>query len=183
MIDKIMANFASMLRTEEVEIYNEFSLQHELGVYLRTRLAPAKVQFERNVSFFGFEKQGFIKREIDISLFSSDGLNLDLAIELKFPRNGQHPEQIFSFCKDVVFIEQLKEAGFRKALAIIFVDDPLFYQGRPRGICKYFRSGETWHGQVNKPTGTQMYELMIKGDYRIHWQEVVSPMKYTVVEA
>ncbi len=32
---------------------------------------------------------------------------LDAVVELKFPRNGQHPEQMYSFCKDIVFAEQL----------------------------------------------------------------------------
>ena len=33
-------------------IYNEFSLQHELGFYLREELKSFKVEFERNVKFF-----------------------------------------------------------------------------------------------------------------------------------
>ena len=61
------------------------------------------------------------------------------AIELKYPRNGQHPEQMFSFCKDITFAEELVEAGSRHAAVIIFADDPLFYRGRSNGIYGYFR--------------------------------------------
>lgn len=48
----------------DVEVYNEFSLQHELGIFLRTKLTGYKVQFERNTKFFGIS--GTVKHEIDI---------------------------------------------------------------------------------------------------------------------
>lgn len=59
--------------------------------------------------------------------------------KLKYPRNGQYPEQMYSFCKDILFIEQLKQAGFARTLLIIFADDPLFYNGYGGGIYDYFR--------------------------------------------
>jgi hypothetical protein len=89
-----------------LDVYNEFSLQHELGVFLRGKLEQRNVQFERNVSFF-FSGSTFVKKEIDIAIFSPDKSILDCAIELKFPRNGQYPEQMFSFCRDILFAEQL----------------------------------------------------------------------------
>ncbi len=30
-----------------------------------------------------------------------------IPLELKYPRNGQHPEQMFSFCKEIAFVEEL----------------------------------------------------------------------------
>lgn len=36
--------------SQNIDLYNEFSLQHELGIFLREALTPYKVQFERNVS-------------------------------------------------------------------------------------------------------------------------------------
>lgn len=37
------------------------------------------------------------------------------AIELKYPLNGQYPEQMFSFVKDIKFMEEMKELGFNEA--------------------------------------------------------------------
>ena len=86
-----------------IEIYNEFSLQHELGIFLRNSLPEYKVQFERNISFFGIS--GTIKKEIDIVIYND---NEKHAIELKYPVNGQYPETMFSFIKDIIF-ENLKK--------------------------------------------------------------------------
>ena len=45
-IDSQIADFMSLVATKKIEIYNEFSLQHELGVYLRQNLHDLKVQFD-----------------------------------------------------------------------------------------------------------------------------------------
>ena len=46
---------------------------------------------------------------------------------------------VFSFCKDVKFAEQLKRAGIRNTIVVIFDDDPLFYEGNSDGIYGFFR--------------------------------------------
>jgi hypothetical protein len=46
---------------------------------------------------------------------------------LKFPRNGQYPEQMLNACKDVAFLEQLVERGFDGGLFVMAADDRLFY--------------------------------------------------------
>jgi hypothetical protein len=46
-LDGHIMGFAQAVGSGTVEIYNEFSLQHELGVYLRNNLENCKVQFER----------------------------------------------------------------------------------------------------------------------------------------
>lgn len=51
-LDRQIADFAQAVGRGEIEIYNEFSLQHELGIFLRASLPGCKVQFERNVSHF-----------------------------------------------------------------------------------------------------------------------------------
>ena len=45
----LVSDFFQVIIDEQIEIYNEFSLQHELGIYLRKRIPEYKVQFERNV--------------------------------------------------------------------------------------------------------------------------------------
>jgi hypothetical protein len=179
----VLKLFAEKVSARKIEIYNEFSLQHELGIFLRKHLRDYKIQFERNISHFNYEKNDFIKKEIDISIFSHDLNNLYCAIELKFPRNGQHPEQMFSFCKDIAFVEQLKKAGFRKAFFVVFADDPLFYEGSGNGIYGYFRQKRILHGIVQKPTGRKDAEVVIKGSYKIYWNPVRDKLQYAFIEA
>lgn len=182
-MDELIASFATEISVGNIEIYNEFSLQHELGIYLRNALPNKKIQFERNVSFFELTKTSFVKKEIDISIFQGTRSLLETVIELKYPRNGQHPEQMFSFCKDISFVEQLKDAGFRNAYAIIFAEDRLFYDGNKQdGIYGFFRGGKTLSGIIRKPTGKRDEELFIQSSYKIQWQLVKGALKYAVVE-
>ncbi len=78
--------FIKLIASGQLEIYNEFSLQHELGIFLRNIYPSHKVQFERNVSYFGLNKTDFEKREIDISIFTQDKNEFSTVIELKYPR-------------------------------------------------------------------------------------------------
>ena len=178
----VVAPFVAAVASERTEVYNEFSLQHELGVSLRERLPDRKVQFERNVSFFFPSKAPFTKREIDISVFSPDRKKLAYAIELKYPRNGQYPEQMFGFCKDVAFAEELSAAGFKIAGVVIFADDPLFYSGPALGIYGFFRGGRPLHGGIQKPTGRKDTKTLVRGSYAVRWNPVVGPLKYAVIE-
>lgn len=182
-MEQIISSFATEVATGRIEIYNEFSLQHELGICLRNKLPTMKVQFERNVTFFRLRKTNFVKREIDISIFGRDQPKLEAAIELKFPRNGQHPEQMYSFCKDIAFVEQLKASGFRRCYVVIFADDHLFYEGNSDGIYGYFREGRVLSGRVQKPTGKRDTEIILRGAYRIGWRAVKGPLRYTIIEA
>ena len=176
-------NFIDIIKTEKIEIYNEFSLQHELGVYLRSQLVNLRVQFERNVSFF-FQNTGeFVKKEIDISIFTTDKSRLNCAIELKFPRNGQYPEQMFSFCKDIVFAEQLRRSGFDQTFLVIFADDPLFYSGNGDGIYGYFRKQKLLSGSITKPTGKKDDIVTLSGCYQVRWTDVLDNLKYAIIEA
>ncbi|MCW5675375.1 MAG: hypothetical protein KIT15_12430 [Xanthobacteraceae bacterium] len=177
----LVKEFAKLVASGEVEIYNEFSLQHELGLYLRYAKPEWKIRFERNVSSFFGTGSHFTKREIDISISTADG-KLVYAIELKFPRNGQYPEQMFGFCKDIAFAEELHQAGFQNAAFIVFADDPLFYSGTVDGIYQYFRSLNVLTGRVEKPTGKRDQEVVLRGAYHVQWRPVVGQLMYAVVE-
>ena len=174
--------FIQKVISGEVEIYNEFSLQHELGIILRDQSNGIKVQFERNVSYFGLKNTNFIKKEIDISIFKDR--KLICCIELKFPRNGQYPEQMYSFCKDIQFMEQVKKAGFNKTFVIIFADDDCFYKPKNsnKEIYSYFRDQKPIFGKIIKPTGTKIEKLNISGRYTIHWKGIKDSLKYTIIE-
>lgn len=184
LVHEAINSLAQKIRNTEIEIYNEFSLQHELGIILRDLAEGLLVQFERNVSYFGFGSQTFEKREIDIVVFSRETKELEYAIELKFPRRGQYPEQMFSFCKDLVFVEQLKLAGFAKTYVLIIAEDPLFYaNGSTEGIYGYFRGSRTLTGEITKPTGSKDHSLFVSGEYDIQWQDIQDSMKYTLIDS
>jgi hypothetical protein len=177
----LFSQFMQKVDARDVEIYNEFSLQHEFGLFLRSNYPAIKIQFERNVAFFGLEKSNFEKREIDICAYSKAEKPL-LAVELKFPRNGQYPEQLFSFCKDVVFLEQLRNAGFAQCAFVAVVEDRPFFAGQQAGIYSSFRGGPPLHGEVLKPTGKRDKTLNIVGSYPIVWQSISDGKRYLVLE-
>ena len=136
-LKNLVKGFFSYIEAENIELYNEFSFQHELGIFLRRELEGYTIQFERNVSYFSISNQT-IKKEIDISIFNKDKSER-YAIELKHPLNGQYPEQMYSFVKDIKFMEELKENGFTKTAVVVLVSDRPFYQGRSnQGIYRYF---------------------------------------------
>ncbi len=180
-LEQHIRSFLSLIASGSVEVYNEFSLQHELGVFLRGIFQGKKVQFERNVDYF-FSSSDFVKREIDLSVFSESPKNLDLAIELKFPRNGQYPEQMYSFCKDICFIEQLKQAGFQSTYLLILADQRPFYSGSSEGIYGFFRSGKLLNGLIKKPTGKSDSEVFIKGSYQVNWHLITEDLRYALIE-
>lgn len=82
-INKVYFNEEQEKEGKSIEVYNEFSLQHELGIFLRKKLPEYIVQFERNVEKF-FRIEDTIKHEIDIVIYNESKTE-KYAIELKFP--------------------------------------------------------------------------------------------------
>jgi len=181
-MNAIVQDFIQSIALGQTEIYNEFSLQHEFGIHLRKHLPKMKVRFERNVSSLFATTSQFKKKEIDICICSQNGAQKHSAFELKFPRNGQHPEQMFSFCKDIAFLEQLKQAGFLNTYFLAFVDDRLFYEGAAKGIYAPFRGSHPLTGTIQKPTGKKDDFVIISGCYTINWEPVRNGLKYALVE-
>jgi hypothetical protein len=180
-LDRHIEEFAKAVGSGSVEVYNEFSLQHELGLYLRNHLPNCKVQFERNVAYFNLNKSAFEKKEIDIAITSKDGAERIGAIELKYPRNGQVPESLFSFCKDIAFLEQLVTGGFQAAYFLALADHPHFYSGNPTGIYGHFRAGVPITGRITKPTGAKNHQVTIIGSYVASWLPVSGDTKFCLV--
>lgn len=181
-LSDLVSTFVESVASGRTEIYNEFSLQHEFGIFLRGKFPGHKVQFERNVAAFFESKAAFKKKEIDISVFSEDTHELKYAVELKFPRNGQYPEQMFKFCEDISFAEELGAAGFSTAGLLVFADDHLFYEGPTDGIYGYFRGGRALHGQIQKPTGKKDAVVTVRGSYSVKWKPISGPLMYAVIE-
>lgn len=216
---EIFRRFFEEIGDGEIEVYNEFSLQHELGIYLRKELfqfGKLKVQFEKNsLDVLGYEKpfpqnelknrfgnKKIRKKEIDIVIIeekSDSDKNLIASIELKYPRNGQVPESMYSFVKDLRFLEGLTKKGdqnekcFDIGYFICVVDDPLFYEikSKKNGIYKYFRN-EDYQVKIPektiKPTGKNQddnYNIILDKQYIDKWKSFKSnndKRKYLIIE-
>ncbi len=182
---RLTSEFLEKIRDAEVEVYNEASLQFELAGFLRATLpSQFKVQFERPVDLFKIPRKGLLKKEIDLVLFRSGGEG-HYAIELKYPRNGQYPEQMFKFCEDLGFIEQLTERGFDGGCLLVLVEDKLFYSGRETdGIYGYFRCGQPLQGVIKQPTKAKGGggRIKLRGRYTVEWKPVRGSMKYLCLQ-
>ncbi|WP_300770973.1 hypothetical protein [uncultured Bacteroides sp.] len=164
-------------------IYNEISLQNELGIFLKNN--GFTVRFERNVRSYVPNTNSFSKKEIDIVFF--DGKNEfgmsensgRYAIELKFPRNGEYPEQMFKFIEDIKFMEEVKHnCSFDHTFVLTLVDDKLYYSGSVQnGIYQYFRNLAPIPANtpVQQPTGKKSKQLCLNNSYKINWIKPLNP--------
>lgn len=191
-LEKIIRQFIEKMlsrKAKEENIYNEFSLQHELGIYLRRALpGNYKVQFERNIAdILGLdsekEKKRFVKHEIDIYIFNKNKVKERYAVELKYPTNGQTPNQLYMFCKDFSFMEQVKKAGFSKTYVLTLVNDDKqgisYYSGngknkKTKQMYKRFRDGGVIHGTIKYPLKNTKGNTPLKviGKYETKWDTV-----------
>jgi len=182
-IESLIHKFFDYIYAESIELYNEFSLQHELGIFLRHNLTGLKVEFERNVEYFGLDKSELEKKEIDICIYHTLHSKFGCAIEVKYPRNGQYPETMYSFCKDISFIEQLQKRGFQNSYFLALVDDKNFYEGKDNGIYGFFRAKKPIHGCIVKPTGKKDSQIEVYGTYLAKWNEMRDGRKYCLISA
>ena len=180
--DALIQGFFKEVTSGHIEIYNEISLQHEFGIYLRRTLpASFKVQFERPTSYFQIPTK-LSKTEIDLSIFKGPRSEME-AVEFKFPRAGRTPESMFDTCKDIQFVEELKSSGFVGGAAILVADNSDFYQPKQvtDGIYQYFRHGRPLTGRISKPTGDKNQYVNIQGSYEVHWRTVKGDLKYAAL--
>ncbi len=176
-----LIEFMNQVSNGVIEIYNEFSVQFELAIFLRATLPQEyKVQLERNIHFFGLNKQDFLKKEMDIVVFNPD-LKEKHCIEIKYPINGQYPEQMFSICKDIKFLEELIDSGFSDSYCLVVVNNPIFYSNKgEEGIYRLFRKEKLLRGTIQKPTGKKDIFYLLKNDYKIDWKDISDTEKYFI---
>ncbi len=183
---KIIEEFVKTKIDEDV-VYNEFSLQHELGIFFREKLKKEhfKVEFERNVKFFSknqnkdlFNK--FVKKEMDIVVYKDFNENSEkFAIELKFPTNGAYPRRMFQCIEDIKFMEQVKDKlGFANTYCLTLTSDllkgkPFRCSNRDNGgkVYDYFRNDKIVHGKIINPFKVDEAHD-VKGCYSINWQQI-----------
>lgn len=128
-------------------IYNEFSLQHELGIKLRSKLKEKNksnylVQFERNITSFNEKlkkkydiKDIFKKSEIDIVIVNVNNNEEKYAIELKYHKknDGRIPNTIYDCVKDMYFANALvSKLDFCHAFCVTISEDKMFYSNEEK---------------------------------------------------
>ena len=187
-LDQHIRHFFGAVGRSGIEIYNEFSLQHEFGIWLRAQIGDSqtRLQFERPAKFFGVDRR-LTKKEIDLACFTSPSKTL-AAVEFKFPRAGQVPIQMFKFCQDVAFLEELvlKEKRFPLGCALFAADDRDFYQGnrhRAGTIYSIFRDGTPLKGTIEKSTGKVEPPVELLREYTIEWHPVngLSHLRFAMI--
>lgn len=114
------------------KIYNEISLQHELGIFLEEKLKGYRVFFEKNMHKDEIKNHGgdtWVKAEADIVIVN-ENLSEKYAIELKFSKgeNAATPEHMYNFIKDIHFMEQVEAyCGFTNVYNFILVNSKKYY--------------------------------------------------------
>lgn len=178
-----LKEFADGVLEGNIDVYSEAGIKCELAIYLRGRLGNKyKIQVERNIDYFDLDKERYLKKEMDIVVFTSDK-KVRQCVEVKFPTQGQYPEQMFSACKDVRFLEQLVESGFTHSYLVMFANDPLFYIDKgDSGIYKMFRNEKVIKGEIRKPTGKKDEVLTLQREYKIEWRTLTGSLRYFLIE-
>lgn len=170
------------VRAGTIEIYNEASVQYELAIIFRRMVGEDyNIHLERNIEDYGLNKSKYIKKEMDICLRGKRSNDLH-CIELKFPRKGQYPEQMFKVCEDIMFLEQLKAGGFGDNYFILLTDLPNFYSNAGGGqIYELFRKEKKLYGTIEKPTGEKCNQVRLSGVYEIAWQLIHKELAYFMI--
>ncbi|MCL1927211.1 MAG: hypothetical protein FWG07_00265 [Treponema sp.] len=177
---KALETLLGKIRFDEnyIEATFQFHLLMELASgYNRNAIFP-----ERNIKHHDLTK--LTKKEIDIVIVPDKKHSDTIAIELKMPMNGQVPEQMFSFIKDIKFLEELKESNkFSKCYLITVTDNQNFWVGEEKnGIYPYFRNGKIITGTFTKPTGNKDKEYKLNKKYKAEWQDLKDGFRYFIIE-
>ncbi len=185
---ELLNKFIDKIKNKEIDLYNEFGLQFELALYLRSLedLKDYKIELERPINHFEINKSTKIpKKEIDICIYNQ--CSFKIAIEIKFSTNGQVPVQLFEFCKDICFLEQLVSEKFEKGYALVVVNSDDFYKSKTNkdGLYSIFRgeNKKTLNDVIECPTGVNKgQQITISNAYNIVWKELIGDYKYYLIE-
>jgi len=164
------------------EYFVEATFQFNLMMKLVNIVDESNIFPERNIEYYGLDSKNYTKKIIDIVLGNEKGFNI--AIELKMPMNGQVPEQMYSFVKDIRFLEELKASRkFNRCYLLTITNDHNFWSGQiNNGIYPYFRENKILTGRIEKPTGGNKKFFKISGKYEINWKIYDNDFKYFIIE-
>ena len=126
-----------------------------------------------------------MKKEIDIVIFNKSawgGRTRKFAIEIKYPLS-QEPEQMYKFCEDIKFLEQLKESGFTNTFFLAITPNSRFWSsgGKRGSIYEKFRKEKELYGMIANPIRTSEAVVTLKGRHKINWLTINDSTRYFVV--
>ncbi len=184
----LVTEFVKLIEIDNIEIYNEASLQYELAIFLRSNYPDYKIQLERNISYFGLPKSEFEKKEMDIIIFKDkNNLKEAIIIELKaiINQNKDRPVTVFQWIEDLRFLEQLKKKG-AECYSIFFTEENRFLSGtRNVGeLLTNFRnrkvSGEYKKHQKSKD---KHKPIKLSNSYSFDWTKIENKrQKYFIIK-
>jgi L-rhamnose mutarotase len=186
-IKNLIIKFIDLIKEENIEIYNEAALQYELAIFLRKEHPEYKIQLERNIEDFNFEKSNFKKKEMDIIIYKDKNRKQDMiVIELKAIIN-QHkarPVTVFNWIEDLIFLEQLKEHGIQ-CYSIFYTNENNYFIGENKTgkLLTDFRNKKIF-GTYQKHQKTQKTNdiVTLKKMYHINLETVNEKEKYFIIE-
>ena len=190
-MDVIQATTREFLKNiyKKYDICNEAELQFELGLFIKDCIPTSRIYFERSYSRFDVKpNEKLVKKEIDLVIKKSD--ETLTAIELKYPKNGQVPETMYNFIKDIRFLEQLAESQkFHRNLFLAITADENFWDGKPKKpIYDYFRCRKYLPKKtpIYKPTGPPNKKgISLNNSYPVKWESVPNSeqkLKFLLIE-
>jgi hypothetical protein len=105
---------------------------------------------------------------MDIVIFTDDEKH---CIEIKYPENGQRPEQMYAACEAIRFLEQLVTEGEFATCYFLMITNLFWEDGSATNpISGYFRDEVVpVVGTVWKPTRDTGEHLDFTGEYTLVW--------------
>lgn len=166
-------------------LYNEASVQFELGWYLREKFPDSKIQLERNVNYIFNDYVGLVKREIDILISKLPNSN-HIVIEIKASIGQGHvrPVTVFEWIKDIRFLEQLSKKGI-PGFSIFITDNFGFQEAKreTKDLLKNFRSKNIEGSYIkHERTANKNESITLEGKYLIEWEKLNNDLYYFIVE-
>ena len=161
---ELIDDFIDYWIKNKFDIYNEAGLQHELGYFLRV-VKDIPVRFEYNIQRVVERKNcTFLKKEMDLYFEVENQRN---CIEIKFPNNGAYPRRMPQSLKDVYFLQQLINNGFKNGVFFFITDLAKFTKGDlTNGIYSYFRN----HKDISLFSPEDIPSFLIKTDEKVFYE-------------
>lgn len=180
-------------------IYNEISLQHELGKFLEKELGEDyKVFYEKSMYNHNEKTEEWVKKEADLVIIRKDQKE-KYAIELKFSKgeNARTPETLFDYIKDIRFMEVVKaKKGYTNVYNFMIANSQKYYKyelnnekDKKYDIYKMFRikpkDGEQKRkfNILQKPEGMEKYckptgkdgekKFVLNNEYKGEWKILI----------
>ncbi len=139
MIEPLLQQFISYVQQQpNLELYNEAGLQHELALFLRSKLDVIyRVQLERNIGHVAQIPENFRKKEMDIYIENLTNLDEKYCIELKVSHGRSVASRIIKIHEDIYFLEQLKKQKFRECFFMFATPSNKFMETKPGRLKMY----------------------------------------------